>query len=119
MSPTVVEKPAIMGEVRALHKAMQKEYQERLARITESYNTPNDALKHFKLPFMLIYNARDCTELCLQDGYFRCICKENKVVKSIPGFKKHVEHSKACSPLETIDSYRRSDDEISDEELEF
>ncbi|KAI9484752.1 hypothetical protein BDB00DRAFT_891940 [Zychaea mexicana] len=36
----------MMGEVRALNKAMEKEYQERLARIVERYKAPVDALKH-------------------------------------------------------------------------
>ncbi|KAI9484623.1 hypothetical protein BDB00DRAFT_878631 [Zychaea mexicana] len=41
-----------MGEVRALNKAMEKEYQERLARIADRYNAPVDALKHLKPPFI-------------------------------------------------------------------
>ncbi|KAI9469322.1 hypothetical protein BDB00DRAFT_264762 [Zychaea mexicana] len=42
----------MMGEVRALNKAMEKEYQERLARIAERYNAPVDALKHLKPTFI-------------------------------------------------------------------
>ncbi|KAI9490557.1 hypothetical protein BDB00DRAFT_537319 [Zychaea mexicana] len=42
----------MMGEVRALNKAMEKEYQERLARIAERSNAPVDALKHLKPPFI-------------------------------------------------------------------